>query len=236
MASPALSLRDCGLTLGSTVCAPPTTLEAPAGTLTALTGPNGSGKTTLLRIAAGRVPEHGGSASVFGAAPDSRSTEFRRTVCDGIDPVDTASDLTVGENIVMVSLAWNGVSDLRDLPTAPVMLELGVDAFLDRFPHELSSGQRQMLTLSMLLARPSRLMLLDEPERHLDHERRLILARALRSLAAGGPAVVVSTHSREILEAADQTVTLEAHRPRADPDHDDDGLAQPGSEIGDAAP
>jgi energy-coupling factor transport system ATP-binding protein len=65
-------------------------------------------------------------------------------------------------------------------------------------PRDLSGGERQRLALEVALAGgPWAAVLLDEPTRGMDRERKLALARRTKALAAGGAAVVVATHDTE---------------------------------------
>src|SRR5690606_42139972 len=73
----------------------------------------------------------------------------------------------------------------------------------------LSTGQRQRLSLAMALLRPSRVLLLDEPERGLDAAFRKRLAGLLAEYAADGGAVVMVTHDQGFSEDA-RRVALEA--------------------------
>ena len=84
----------------------------------------------------------------------------------------------------------------------------------DRFPHELSSGQLQLTGLALTLARPSHLLVLDEPEQRLDTERRGVVAGLLRELRDEGRALVVATHSPQIVDAlATEVLDLDAAHP-----------------------
>jgi ABC-type sulfate/molybdate transport systems ATPase subunit len=93
-------------------------------------------------------------------------------------------------------------------------------------PLSLSSGQRQRLILAAALARPSRLLLLDEPEQSLDAGFRLELATLLRDqYTANGGTVVMATHDHEFaLTAGARVVSLtEGRIDEDDQDDEDDG-------------
>ena len=70
------------------------------------------------------------------------------------------------------------------------------------------SGQRQRLSLAAALARPSRLLLLDEPEQSLDPGFRKQLAGVLREYAADGGTVVMATHDLDFAAAAGARLVL----------------------------
>ncbi|OMG17065.1 ABC transporter ATP-binding protein, partial [Actinomyces naeslundii] len=75
-------------------------------------------------------------------------------------------------------------------------------------PEELSSGQRRRLALASVLARPRRLLILDEPEQRLDRVTRLLLAdRLIEERDCGGGVLMVS-HDPEIVEEAATQVLL----------------------------
>ncbi|WP_372974752.1 AAA family ATPase [Microbispora sp. GKU 823] len=81
----------------------------------------------------------------------------------------------------------------------------------DLAPLPLSTGQRQRLSLAMALLRPSRLLLLDEPERGLDAGFRQRLAGILRGYAAEGGTVVMATHDARLAQdAGARVITLRA--------------------------
>lgn len=188
----------------SLVCAP--------GECVAVRGPNGAGKTTLLRVLSGRLRPSAGRATLDGFPLDERRAEVRRAVAALLDPPALYPDLTIAEQLRLIAVAWQGVVVGRPAPagSAPApgtvaVLPNPVEAFdlgrlTERFPHELSSGQRQLVALAVTFARPARLLLLDEPEQRLDPDRRALVADAVLAARAAGTAVVFASHDAALVE------------------------------------
>jgi energy-coupling factor transport system ATP-binding protein len=85
----------------------------------------------------------------------------------------------------------------------------GLLALADRYPRDLSSGERQRAALAATLAGSPTLILLDEPTRGMDLAARHSLGAAVRGLAARGSAVVIATHDAELVaDLADRTVEV----------------------------
>jgi putative ABC transport system ATP-binding protein len=192
-------------------------LEAPAGTVTAVVGPAGSGKTSLLYLLAGLDRPSSGTVALDGRAlgglDDIELTRLRR---DAIGLLLTATavlpTITVRENVALPLL-------IARRPPAPeavnALLErVGLTAVGDRRPAELTaSGRRRVALARALIGGPS-LLLADEPATDTDPEEGAHLLLLLREIAhEDGVAVVLFT--RDIDDAAgvaDQIVTLDAGR------------------------
>ena len=142
-------------------------LEVEPGEWIALLGPSGAGKTTLLRAIAGLE------------APDSG-----RVLLDGRDAAQVAPRER-GVGFVFQDLAlwpYVRVEDHLGEPSASrgALLErFGLRGLEKKRPHELSGGERQRLALARALARPPRILLLDEPFSSLDPLLRRTLSDAL---------------------------------------------------------
>ena len=180
--------------------------------IVAVTGVNGAGKSTLLRCLAGLRRPAGGTLKVLGAPPRDDAA-FWRAVALVSDPPTWYPGLTVRELLELVRLTHEPVEGWC-LPPDDLIDVFGLSARADAVPLDLSSGQRQRLSLAASLARPSKLLLLDEPEQSLDAGFRRELAGLLHSeYAAHGGTVVMATHDPEFAVAADaRTMLLEDGR------------------------
>ena len=181
------------------------------GEVLAVTGPNGSGKTTLLNVVAGRLAPTAGTVHVAGREPDDRDPAFRTALAALIGPVQTARDLTVLEHLRFVGATWGRPARVAREAGRDLLAELGIETLAGRFPHELSSGQSQLVSLALTLARPADVLLLDEPEQRLDPERLGQVIDALRARAESGTALLLASHSPRLLEElASDRLALEA--------------------------
>ena len=155
-------------------------VELRRGEIVALEGPNGSGKTTLARIAAGLVEPDAGSVEIGGRA--------------GYLAQDPGRYLIKETALEECALAVHG-----DLKRAGVALDrVGLGWAAARHPRDLSSGERERLALSAVAVAEPDLLILDEPTRGLDPERKEALGRWLVEYAAAGKAVLLATHDRNL--------------------------------------
>ncbi|MDN6399830.1 MAG: ABC transporter ATP-binding protein [Brachybacterium sp.] len=181
-----------------------------AGEILALTGANGSGKTTLLRVLAGLLAPTAGTVRIAGRAPDDRDRRFRTALGALIGPPQTARDLTVAEHLRFIAATWGTPAAAASQRAEELLEELEIAPLARRFPHELSSGQTQLVSLALTFARPAQVLLLDEPEQRLDAHRQELVIDALRTRADAGIAMTLATHSPPLLQAlADERLHLE---------------------------
>lgn len=207
----AIEAVDLSVAMSGEVLLPSVSFSVAPGEAVAVTGPNGSGKTTLLRAIAGLLPATSGSVRVHGRPVDERDPDFRRAVAGLIGQPPVARDLTLGEHLALVAVSW-GASIAAGHERAAELLETtGIAGLRDRFPHEMSSGQSQLFSLALLLARPCDILLVDEPEQRLDRHRLEVVARLLRTIVDTGTTLVLASHSSALISAvSDRTVSLDS--------------------------
>ncbi len=172
-------------------------LELRRGEVVALVGANGSGKTTLAKLLAGLLRPGGGRVMRFGRAAYLSQDPGRYLVRERADEE--------------VALAVGG--DLRRARRA--LAQVGLAGYEARHPRDLSSGERERLALAAVLVTEPDLLLLDEPTRGVDPQRKRELAGLLRREAPGRGTLVV-THDVEFARTvADRTVSLDPERENA---------------------
>ena len=165
---------------GEVTMLPPTSMTVKAGENIAILGPNGAGKTTFLRVLTGNLAPTSGSVMMDGQPIDERDQATRRVIAPLIGPVAGYRDLTVGDHLILIDQTWGGDRDGAGERIAAVLNRLDILRFGNRYLAELSSGQRQLVEIAMVLLRPSALLVLDEPEQRLDEDRRALLGEVLR--------------------------------------------------------
>ena len=159
-------------------------LSVGRGEIVALSGANGSGKTTLAKIAAGLLEPDTGSVERWGRAGYLSQDPGRYVVCE-------------------TALAEVALAVGRDERLAQAVLErFGLGWAAQRHPRDLSSGERERLGIAAVAVAEPDLLVLDEPTRGLDPDRKAELSRWLLEYAAAGHGILVATHD----------VDLPAHR------------------------
>jgi len=165
-----------------------------------LEGPNGSGKTTLFHIIMGLLRPSSGSVRVFGKRAETEQDfrSVRRKV--GLlfqDPDDQLFSPTVLEDVAFGPLnLGRSAADAKE--TARKCLALvGLEGFEDRLTHELSGGEKRLVSLVTVLAMEPRVLLLDEPTNGLDEITRAKIMEVLNRL---GVSSITVSHDRAFLE------------------------------------
>lgn len=195
-----LTAEDAAVERDGAILLPPTSIRLDAGACVAVRGPNGAGKTTLLRVLAGRMRPSSGTVQLHGRRFDERDRDARRHIAALIEPPTLYPDLTLRDHLALIEAAWSGERAASWSGLGAGALDaFGLEPLADRFPHELSSGQRQLVSLAVTCARPCSVLLLDEPEQRLDPDRRALVAEALLRARASGAAVAFASHDAELV-------------------------------------
>ena len=182
------SVRGVRFSYGDHLVLDGTSLEVRRGEIVALTGPNGVGKTTLAQIAAGLLGADAGEVAHARAAYLAQDPG-RHVVTERV-----LDEVALGADVERARAA---------------LAELGLEQHLDRHPRDLSSGERERLALAAVLATGPELLVLDEPTRGVDPDRKAELARLLRAQAPRRGTVVVTHDLPFAAEVADRVVELD---------------------------
>ncbi len=179
-------------------------LTVRAGEFVVLVGPNGAGKSTLLGCVSGLLDPTEGEVRVGGAV--AGSLPARAVTSYLADEPVLYDDLSLAEHLEYVA-RLHGVDEWESTATE-LLTRLGLDERADDLPAHFSKGMRQKASIALGLVRPFGLLLADEPFDGLDPPSREVLSELLDGAAAGGAAVIVSTHRRDIAERADRCIAL----------------------------
>lgn len=179
-------------------------LHIGAGSVTALVGPNGAGKSTLMRCIAGLDQPLSGQIHVKGISVPEQPREVHRHLGYLSDFYGLYDRLSVQRCLEYSALSMGVSTEQVAERVQQVAVKLGLSQLLQRYPTELSRGQRQRVAIGQAIIHQPSVLLLDEPASGLDPEARSNLSQLFRSLQAQGMTLVVSSH---ILSELDEYCT-----------------------------
>jgi energy-coupling factor transport system ATP-binding protein len=156
------------------------------GEVVALSGPNGGGKTTLLRLIAGALPPANGKLE-------------RRPGRIAYLPQNPTSLLHLPTLRAEVNLTLHRAGEAD--PPEQILKQLGLEHVANRYPRDLSTGERQRAALAAVLPGTPDLVLLDEPTRGMDAAAREALINLVSILRDRGAAIVLATHDTDLRSA-----------------------------------
>ncbi len=171
------------------------------GEVIALLGPNGAGKTTAVRLLLGLISPDEGQVRVQGRDP--RTAGARTRIGAMLQVSRVPEMLRVREHIALFRSYYP-----RPLSEAEVVRRAGLEGIERRRFGDLSGGQRQRVLFGLALCGDPDLVLLDEPTVGLDLQSRRRLWDDVRSLAAAGKSVLLTTHYLEEADALAHRVVV----------------------------
>ena len=176
------------------------------GEIVALLGPNGAGKSTAVRMLLGLSSTTEGTSRIFGADP--RLTSTRTRIGAMLQVASVPKTLKVREHIDLFRSYYPS-----PLPYAEIIRIAQLEGIEDRMFEKLSGGQRQRLLFGLALCGDPEIIFLDEPTVGMDIEARRGLWQQIRSLAARGKTILLTTHYLEEADAlASRIVVIDKGR------------------------
>ena len=170
------------------------------GEYVAIMGESGSGKTTLLNILAALDKPTGGQVLLGGKSlsgvKEKELAAFRRSnlgfVFQDFNLLDTFS---LRDNIFLpLVLSHKGYAEMATR-LAPIARQLGIENILDKYPYEVSGGQKQRAAVARALITGPKLVLADEPTGALDSKATAQLLHMFREINRAGQTLLMVTHS-----------------------------------------
>jgi ABC-2 type transport system ATP-binding protein len=212
MSDTAIEVTGLHKRFGSTVALDGMSFAVPSGQVTGFIGPNGAGKTTTMRVILGLDAPDAGSALVGG-----RPYRTLREPLSHLGSLLDAAALQPSRR-ARNHLLWLAHSQgLGATRVDEVLAQVGLDQVARRKAGGFSLGMRQRLGIAAALLGDPPALMLDEPFNGLDPEGIVWMRGFLRSLAAQGRAVLISSHlMSELQDMADRLVIVGRGRVIAD--------------------
>lgn len=186
------------------------TFHIKSGEFVSLVGPSGAGKSTLIKLLI-REEEPSSGEIKLANTDITRLTHrdlpiLRRRIGTIFQDFKLLPDRTVFENVAF-ALEVAGASEGRIYQDVPQVLKIvGLSDKANRFPRELSGGEKQRVTAARALVHRPDIIAADEPTGNLDPLNTWEIIRLLIKINEMGTTVLLATHDKEIVNALKQRV------------------------------
>lgn len=170
-----------------------------------LIGRTGAGKSSLLKTLYGEVSLSSGEGEVadfkLQKLPRKQIPYLRRQLGIVFQDFQLLSDRNVYENLyfVMRSTGWKNKIEIKNRAEEVLKL-VGLDHQGIKFPHQLSGGEQQRVSIARALVNNPKFILADEPTGNLDPETSREIMAVLMAIAKEGTSVLMATHDMSIME------------------------------------
>jgi ABC-2 type transport system ATP-binding protein len=202
----AIDIADVIKRFGKTKVLHGITLQVRPGEIIGLVGPSGCGKTTLVDLIVGLTVPDSGSVWLDGERAPYKTV--RRTL--GFMPQETAlyEDISADDNVIFFgSLYGMTRREIRE-SSAWAMSLARLQEEGGKLVKTFSGGMKRRLSLAIALLDHPKILVMDEPTVGLDPVHREALWESFRSLAAGGSALLVTTHVMDEAMRCDQVAMM----------------------------
>jgi cell division transport system ATP-binding protein len=177
--------------------------DVPKGEFVFLVGPSGSGKSTLLRLLNRQDRPEQGAVWVAGRniidMPSGRVPQLRRNIGNIFQDFKLLTNKTVFENIAFAQEVIGKPKHVIRQQVPAVLDLVGLAGKEDRFPHQLSGGEQQRVSVARAFVNRPLIMLADEPTGNLDPATGEGIMRLLDRINKTGTTVLMATHDQRIV-------------------------------------
>ena len=174
-------------------------LDIERGDFVFLVGASGSGKTTLLSLLLREEEATNGEIRVAGndlrRITNRQVPQYRRSLGFVFQDFNLLDTFSLRDNIFLpLVLSHKGHAEMA-ARLAPIARQLGIEALLDKYPYEVSGGQKQRAAVARALITKPEIVLADEPTGALDSKATTKLLRMFGEINRGGQTILMVTHS-----------------------------------------
>lgn len=189
-------------------------LELNEGEMVAILGESGCGKSTLLHILGGLDTDYTGSIVIRGNFirdfTESQMDNYRKkTIGMVFQSYNLISHMTIFENICLSMQMSDVDKETQEKRALDLLTLVGLKAYKDKYPNQLSGGQCQRVSIARALANNPSIILADEPTGALDKDSTEGVIDLLKKIAGMGKLVIVVTHSERVAEECSRIVKMD---------------------------
>jgi cell division transport system ATP-binding protein len=180
-------------------------LEIGKGEFVFVVGPSGSGKSTLIRLLLKEEEPSRGHIFVAGKNIGRLSSwkvpYLRRNVGTVFQDFKLLSDKTVAENVAFALTVIGKPKHVVDARVPEILDLVGLGDKLGNYPHELSGGEQQRVSIARAFVNRPLILLADEPTGNLDPATSVDIMKLLDRINRIGTTVIMATHDNAIVDA-----------------------------------
>ena len=167
-------------------------------------GPNGAGKSTTMRMITGFLPPTSGTAVINGHDIVSDPIAAKRELGYLPESAPSYRAMTVRDYLAFIASVRNDVCPDAKKAVADVIVKAKLEDVADQTIETLSKGYRQRTAFAAAIIHDPKVLIMDEPTDGLDPNQKYTVREMIKSMAAEGKAIIISTH---ILEEVDAVCT-----------------------------
>lgn len=189
-------------------------LEIKQGEFVSLVGPSGAGKSTLLKLLTRELTPAKGAVILDGVNIADLSLNdlpfLRRKIGMIFQDFRLLSNKNAFENVAFALEVCGAKREDIESDVPKVLSIVGLNDKINRFPHQMSGGEKQRLAIARSLIHRPKIILADEPTGNLDLVNSYDVVKLLGKINELGTTVILATHNREIVNAiGKRVVTME---------------------------
>lgn len=184
------------------------------GEFVAIMGPSGSGKTTLLNVISGFISADGGKVILDGqdilTGEEDNLAEIRQHKLGFVfQDFMLLNGLTIRENIFLPQIIAGKQKSKMEQNTKKLLSVFGIEEIAEKYPAEVSGGQKQRASIARALSNNPSIILADEPTGNLDSKSSTAVIEAfLNAKEKMGATIFMVTHDAFAASYADKVIAL----------------------------
>jgi cell division transport system ATP-binding protein len=204
MSLPVLSLKNVTIAQEGKIILSNVNLEVKHGEFIYIIGKTGSGKSSFMKALYADLPLSEGEGTIvdfdLATLKEDDIPFLRRKIGFVFQDFQLLPDRTVKDNLLFV-LKATGWTDNEAIQNKidEVLNKVGVKAYIDKMPHQLSGGEQQRVAIARALLNNPEFILADEPTGNLDPQTSIEVLDVLRKINAAGKTVIMATHDYALL-------------------------------------